>query len=143
VVNPIHDATFGRLEWDPVLSCWLGGIDWPPGLHTEVAIWVPDNDMAVGLRQAREGLDWLQLNEENARRCVASQMLEVYNDAWRDEDEPITIDEFIRRTELVRIGFMDDRSLQLSYDGREMFGGHVIDGFFESDRSFRGSTLIG
>jgi hypothetical protein len=56
MVEPIHDETFGPLEWDPLLDCWLGGIDWPPGLHTEVAIWLPDGDSPAGLRQAREGL---------------------------------------------------------------------------------------
>jgi hypothetical protein len=65
--------------------------DWPPGLHTEVAIWLPDGDLAFGLQQAREGLAWLLQNEEHARRCVARKMLKVYNDAWRDEDEPITV----------------------------------------------------
>jgi hypothetical protein len=143
VIEPIHDETFGWLEWDPVLSCWLGGIDWPAGLHTEVAIWVPDGELAAGLRRARENLAWLKRNEENARRYVAGEMLEVYNDAWRDEDEPITEDEFIHRTELVRVGFYDDGSLVLSYDGRDMFGGHVIDGDFGADRSFRGANLVG
>ncbi len=143
MVEPIHDETFGRLEWDEVLNCWLGGIDWPPGLHTEVAIWLPAGNLDVGLRQARASLDWLQQNEEHARRCIAGELLEVYNDIWRDEDKPIAEDEFIRRTELVRIGFLDDGSLLLSYDGRDMFGGHVIDGFFEADRSFRGANLIG
>jgi hypothetical protein len=141
--EPIHDQTFGRLEWDELLNCWLGGIDWPPGLHTEVAIWLPEGDEFAGLQQARENLDWLKRNEEHARRCIASKMLEVYNDAWRDEDEPITEDEFIQRTELLRIGFEDDGSLLLSYDGQDMFGGHIIDGFFEPDRSFRGANLIG
>ncbi len=143
MVEPIHDETFGRLEWDPILNCWLGGIDWPPGLHAEVAIWLPEGDLAGGLRQARLGLDWLRRNEENARRCIASVMLEVYNDVWRDEQEPITQGEFIRRTELERIGFFDDGSLVLSYDGRDMFGGHIIEGDFGIDHSFRGADLIG
>jgi hypothetical protein len=70
-------------------------------------------------------------------------MLKLYNDAWRDEDEPITEAEFMRRTELMRIGFEDDGSLLLSYDNGDMFGGHVIDGFFAADRSFRDAHLIG
>jgi hypothetical protein len=140
---PIHDETFGWLKCDSMLNCWLGGIDWPPGLHTEVAIWLPGGQLAVGLRQARDGLVWLQRNEEHARRCVASKMLEVYNGAWRGEDEPITEDEFTARIELVRIGFQGNGSLLLSYDGRDMFGGHVIDSLFEADRSFRDATLIG
>lgn len=143
MAEPFNDETFGRLEWDPVLNCWLGGIDWPLGLHTEVAIWLPDGDIAAGLRQARESLDWLRRHEDQARRAVAKEMVEVYNDAWRDEDEPITAAEFARRTELLRIGFEDDGSLLLSYDGHDMFGGHVIDGVFEANRSFRGANLVG
>jgi len=143
MVEPIYDETFGRLVWDPVLSCWLGGIDWPPGLHTEVAIWLPDGDLPAGFRLAREVLAWLRQNEESARRCVAGEMLGVFNDGWRDEDEPISEEEFISRTELVRIGFYDDGALLLSYDGRDRFGGHVIDGFFEADRSFRNAMLVG
>jgi hypothetical protein len=141
--EPTYDEVFGLLKWDDILSCWLGGIDWPPGLHTEVAIWQPDNDLAAGLRMAREGLDWLKANEEQARRCIANSMLEIYNDVWRDEDEPISEEEFIRRTDLVRVAFWDDGSLTLSYDGRDMFGGHVIDGDFRADRSFRRATLVG
>jgi hypothetical protein len=141
--KPIEDPVFGLLQWDEILSCWLGGIDWPPGLHTEVAIWQSGDDVAAALRMAHEGLDWIKAKEEHALRCVTSKMLELYNDAWRDEDEPISEEEFIRRTELVRIGFYDDGSLILSYDGRDMFGGHVIDGDFGADRSFRGANLVG
>jgi hypothetical protein len=143
VEESFHDETFGRLKWDASLNCWLGGIDWPPGLHTEVAIWLPDGDLAAGLAQARASLDWLQEHEEQARTAVAGEMAEVYNDAWSDEGEPVTADEFARRIELLRIGFEADGTLLLSYDGRDMFGGHVIDGVFKADRSFGGATLVG
>jgi hypothetical protein len=138
----IHHEVFGQLQWDRALGCWLGGIDWPPGQYTEVAIWLPEGELAAGLRLAHDSLNWLMDNEEDARCWIASEMLEVYNDAWRDEDEPITADAFIRRIELVRIGFEEDGSLLLSYDGQDMFGGHLIDGVFEPDRSFRHAGLV-
>jgi hypothetical protein len=142
MVEPIRDETFGRLEWDELLNCWLGGIHWPPGLYTEVVL-SPPGQTDTGFQKAREGLAWLQSHEEHARRCVASEMLVVYNDAWRDEEEPLSEDEFIRRIELARISFGEDGSLLLSYDGRDLFGGHVIDVQFDADRSFRGTMLIG
>jgi hypothetical protein len=141
--GPLRDETFGLLEWDAVLNCWLGGIDWPPGLHTEVAIMLPDGDWDAGLRQAGDGLAWLMRHEEQARDAVAAKMVIVYNDAWRGEDEPITAAEFTSRTELVRIRFEDDGSLLLSYDGRDLFAGHVIDGAFGPDRLLSGATLVG
>lgn len=143
MADSLHDATFGRLEWDPLLECWLGGIDWPPGLHTEVAIWLPAGDAAAGLRQARDSLDWLRHHEQETRRAVAAEMTEVYNDAWRAEEEPLTADEFAHNIELLRIGFEGDGSLLLSYDAQDMFGGHVIDGVFKADRSFSGASLVG
>jgi hypothetical protein len=143
MAQAIFNDVFGRLEWDGQLDCWLGGIDWPPGLHTEVAIWQPGQDVAAGLRMARDGLDWLQCCEEQARRQVAEALIEDYNDAWSQEPEPTTEDEFMGRIELVRIGFVEDGSLLLSYDAGEMFGGHMIDAEFAADRSFRGTGLVG
>jgi hypothetical protein len=143
VVEPIHDPTFGRLDWDRLLDCWLGGIDWPAGSHTEVAIWPLAGDTAAGLRRARDGLGWLKQHEGPARLAVAAAMTGVYNRAWRGDGEPITAADLARRTELLRVGFQGDGSLLLSYDGGGLFGGHVIDGVFGADRSFGGATLVG
>jgi hypothetical protein len=143
MAEAMFNDVFGRLAWDDRLGCWLGGIDWPPGRYTEVAIWHPDNDVAAGLRLAREGLEWLQDHEGHARRCVAGEMLEVYNGAWRGAEGPLTAGAFLRRLELVRVGFEEDGSLRLTYDGRDLFGGHVIDGEFGPDRSFHGAGLVG
>lgn len=139
----IRDEVFGLLQWDNIMNCWLGGIDWPPGLHTEVAIWQAGDDVATGLRMAHEGFAWIKANEEHARRCVTTARLGVYNDAWRDEDKPISVADFIQRIELVRIAFLDYGSLVLSYDGQAMFGGHVSDADFSADRTFRGASLVG
>ena len=140
--KPIQDEVFGSLEWDPLLNCWLGGIDWPRELHTEVAIWIPVGDLSAGLFRAHQSLDWLKLHEEEAHRVVAKAALRIYNDAWRDEDEPMSEVEFIHRTEL-GIAFKDDESLLLSYGAGEMFGGHVLDGLFDPNRSFRSVDLVG
>jgi hypothetical protein len=143
MAGAFFNDVFGRLTWDDNLGCWLGGIDWPPGLHTEVAIWVPAGDLLAGLRLAREGLEWLQEDEEGqACRCVAAEILEIYNDNWQDE-EPITEDQLVRYLELVRIGFWEDGSLLLTYDAGDLFGGHLIEGEFGPDRTFRGAGLVG
>jgi hypothetical protein len=143
VAEAIYNDVFGRLTWDGRQGCWLGGIDWPLGSHTEVAIWHAGTDVAAGLRTAAESLDWLMSHERYARRCVAEEMLEVYNHDWRDEPEPITEEDLVRRIELVRVAFGEDGSLLLTYDAGEMFGGHVLDGEFGADRSFRGAGLVG
>jgi hypothetical protein len=139
----MHNDVFGRLEWDDQLDCWLGGIDWPPGLYTEVAIWLPDSDVITGLRMACDSLSWLESHEEHARRCVAWEMVEIYNNNWSDKGFPITTDDLSEHLELLRIGFLEDGSLLLTYDPGDLFGGHVIDGEFGPDRSLRAAHLIG
>jgi hypothetical protein len=143
MAEAIYNDVFGRLTWDAPLGSWLGGIDWPPGLHTEVAIRHPGTDVAAGLRTARDSLDWLMSQEEYTRRCIAHRLLRRCNDTWRDEWDPLTEDEFIRDLDLVWIGFGEDGSLLLSYDPGDLFGGHLIDAEFDPDRSFRGASLVG
>ncbi len=138
----IFNDVFGRLEWDRELGGWLGGIDWPPGRHTEVVLWLTD-DVAASFRQAREGLEWLQDREGLARGQVAEEMVEVYNEAWADEEGPLTRTEFFHRLELVRIAFEEDGTLLLTYDAGDLFGGHLVDAEFGPDRSFRGADLVG
>jgi hypothetical protein len=143
MAEAFFNDVFGRLTWDGELGCWLGGIDWPPGMHTEVAIWLPGDDLAGGLRMASEGLEWLQAHEGQARRCAAEEMLEVCNNAWLGEEGPLTGAELFRRLELVRIGLEEDGSLLLTYDAGESFGGHLVDAEIGPDRSFRGADLVG
>jgi hypothetical protein len=143
MAEAFFNDVFGRLEWDGRLGGWLGGIDWPPGQNTEVVIWLPGDDVAGGLRAAAEGLEWLQDHEGQARRSVAEEMLEVYNDAWLEEGGPLTAAELFRRLELLRVGFEEDGSLLLSYDAGDLFGGHVVDAEFGPNHSFRGAGLVG
>jgi hypothetical protein len=139
----ILNDVFGRLTWDEQSSCWVGEIDWPPGLRTEVLLCHPGPDIAAGLRGARASLDWLKTSEEDARRCVAGQLLHVYNTAWRDEELPVSTEDFIARLELVRIVFGAEEELLLTYDGgEEMFNGQYIDAEFSRDGSFRGARLV-
>jgi hypothetical protein len=116
MAEAFFNDVFGRLEWDGQLGGWLGGIDWPPGLHTEVVIWLPGDGVAGGLRVAGEGLEWLKAHEGQARRCAAEEMLAVYNEARQGAGGPLTAAELFRLLKLVRIGLEEDGSLLLTYD---------------------------
>jgi hypothetical protein len=85
----------------------------------------------------------LKHHEQRIRTKVAEQSVSIYNDAWRNQVEPISVDEFAHCIEILRVGFKDDGSLLLSYDAHEMFGGHVLDALFDAERSLRGVDLIG
>jgi hypothetical protein len=140
----IHEEVLGPLEWDDEFGCWVGGINWPGELHTELLVCCPGGDVAAGLRQARDGLDWLTGNEEHARSCVAGEMCSIWNLAWRQADEErMSENEFTDFIELLRIAFLEDGSLLLSYDAGDLFGEHVIDADFNPERSFQSARLVG
>jgi hypothetical protein len=138
-------AAFGHLTRDGLLNCWLGGVDLTPDLYVEIAVSGTDEDRFLGFPAARDSLAWLRSHELDARRQVATEMVELYNDCWTDEDEPITVEEFARRIDLLRASLGEDGSVLLSYsDGSmSMFGGHMLDADFGPDKTYRGTMLIG
>jgi hypothetical protein len=145
VADTFDDATFGRLSWDGRLNSWLGGVDLTPDLYVEIKIPGTEADRFMGFPAARDGLAWLLAHEPDARQQVAAEMVELYNDSWRDEDEPITAEEFANRIELVWASLGEDGSVLLSYsDGpTSMFRGHLLDADFGPDKAYRGTMLIG
>jgi hypothetical protein len=134
---------FGRLEWDDPLGCWVGAVELFPGREVEVALWNDPGDLLGGLRVAREGLDWVRSNEDYARGRAAREMVEEYNDYWREVGtKRLTALDLGHRLRLARVGFAEDGSLVLTYDGQDLFGGRLLDGEFDPDRNFRGTYLV-
>jgi hypothetical protein len=146
MAEAIFNDVFGRLTWDEQVGCWRGSIDWDPGGTVEVAIWHPGYDVPLGLRLAGDGLAWLQVHEDEARRLLAEEILEGCGDAWEEQEEfgeeAITAESIRRRLALVRIGFGEDGSLMLTYDVAELLAGQLVDAEFGPDRTFRGAYLV-
>ena len=140
-----EDPLFGRLIWDEQLDCWLGGVDLTPDFYVEITIAGTDADRFAGFEVARESLSWFRSHELEARRQVAAEMAELYNHAWTDEDEPVSVEEFAGRIGLNRVSFEEDGSLLLSYDDgpMSMFCGHLMDAQFGPDKAYLNATLIG
>ena len=140
-----EDPVFGHLTWDGLLNCWLGGVDLRPEFHVEITVSGTDEDRFMGFSAAKESLVWLREHEPDARRQVATEMAELYNDCWTDEEQPVSAEEFASRIELLRASLGEDGSVLLSYsDGpTSMFGGHLLDADFGPDKDYRGTILIG
>ena len=145
VVDTFEDPTFGLLEWDRQLNCWIGGVDLRPGFHVEITVSGTEEDRFMGFPAAKDNLAWLRGHEPDARRQVAAGMVELYNDAWTDEDEPVPVEEFSSRIGLLRASLGEEGALLLSYsDGpTSLFGGHLLDAEFGPSREYRGTHLIG
>ena len=106
------------------------------------------------------------IREEQARRAEVAERIRISERAEQIRANCATLMGFIREAwhilepstklaegwaldavcehfEAITTKFKDDGSLLLSYDGRDMFGGHVIDGLFKPYRSFRSAALVG
>ncbi len=81
--------------------------------------------------------------------AVQTKLLELYNDGWRQEDEPVlSEEEFSAQLEwqLLKINASDVVPIEFWYDPGELyesFGGHVVSVEVDAELQFRGANLIG
>jgi hypothetical protein len=61
------------------------------------------------------------------RESAADELLELYNEQWRDEESPrLTRAEFMARMRLHSVHLDSDRGIVVSFNDDDLFGGHVI-----------------
>ncbi|MEM1262501.1 MAG: DUF2262 domain-containing protein [Pseudomonadota bacterium] len=105
----------------------------------DVAIRVdPDGEeLATTLRLAKKFLSGLEGYDARAKQKVAEEMLQNYNDNWRQEHDPVlTANQFIQKLTLVGMSFLGSDSVDFSYDDADMFAGHSL-----IPQSFDGETF--
>src|SRR5262249_36991475 len=54
VADTHEDPVFGRLTWDGLLNCWLGGVDLRADFHVEITVSGTDEDRFMGFSAAKE-----------------------------------------------------------------------------------------
>ena len=137
----------GTLEWQPNYEWWFQQRTLPSGLHLEVIIDPPGAGRHAFLPRAAELVEWALQNERHALAdAVRAELLELYNDVWRREEEPaVSADEMIGRLEWQLLHISDSQSvpLELSYDAGEMFGGHGVTVQLDGALRFRSVDLRG
>lgn len=133
---------FGKLEWDPILDGWLGGVEFD-GETVEVLILAQEEQMSAALVGAAQSLAWVQANASQVQRNVLRAAVGIYNDSWRLGADPLNTDEMATALELVRICFETDGAIMLSYGAGDLFGGHIVDAVYCSDRTLQSVNLVG
>ena len=141
---------FGRLEWRPKESEWFTQYRLPSGVQLNIHIQPYQRDRHAFIESAAELFRWALANERRMfQEAVQTTLLELYNDGWRQEDEPVlSAEEFAAQLEwqLLRIKASDIVPVELWYDPGalyESFGGHVVSVEVGAGLQFRGAHLIG
>ena len=123
---------FGVLKWDPKHSYWFTQRELPGGGRLDVQVSPHKGDLDGFLKRAADLFLWALKNERRVlREAIQAYLLDLYNDGWRQEEDPVlTAEEFegeltwegldISESEIVLVEFW------YSDGGRDLFGGHVI-----------------
>ena len=143
-LSAANDAFLARLEQPNAYKEWDVEVELAPGLFVDAAF-APRQGVepAEGLANARKRYLAIRTDLGSGKRAAAEHLLELYNDEWSDEDEPIDADEFIRRMTLDTIVLKADGSADIDYDDGGMFLGHVIVLSLDADGKPSDATIAG
>jgi hypothetical protein len=138
----VNDPTLGRLTWDASQQFWRAEVELQPGRRVILTVDPSGKPQDQAFLRAGQGLAWLREQEQQARLDIADVYLDVYNQNWSEEG-PISRAEFVRRLELVEVGFGPEGAPSLWYDDGDMFAGHGILALFDVDGRFQAASLFG
>ncbi len=87
-----------------------------------------DNDKAVGKEVERAAGFVLRIEQSlpKIRDAIAAELLDTYNDAWREGGRPMSTTAFKRRQQLESM-VIDSRRITLHFDCAGLFTDHVVE----------------
>ncbi len=143
----LSHPVFGELAWLPDYSHWFAQIPQADGYYLDVIVNPCDGDRHAFVEPAAKLYKWAL---KNKRRILADalreELLELYNDTWRQCDEPeLTADELTARLELalVVVSASDIVPVEFSYLAGDLFGGHHPTIGVDAELRFRDIDLRG
>lgn len=123
----IHDEALGTLTLNRSVNWFEGKVTW---LGKVIAISVlvdeagsPESSLKTAHALLERAGHW----HEKVADFAISELLELKNDNWRDEeDEPVTRADFLSRMDLSSLAVDADGSFDFWHDDGELFCGHSI-----------------
>lgn len=124
--KPRADETLGKLTWNSEYDIWEGAVKRGNGeIRLSVSSTEDDENAISRLKQA---FAWVETNEKMVKTSVANELLDDYNEEWRELSELPKLSSTKFRAELVleSISVYDHEHLEVRYDCNELFAGHGI-----------------
>jgi hypothetical protein len=141
----VTDAVLGELTWNEQIGRYQTMRTTPDGTY-RLSI-EPDDSRSPEPEIASAGPRVLEFERRLARLQldVARKAFGLWNDAWRDEDDPeLTVEEFASRLSLKSLSIGPDGTLGSAYysDGG-LFCGHAIEVSWDADGEVESTNLVG
>jgi hypothetical protein len=109
---------------------WFEGKRRRGALHYDVMLTCRDPDdpraVAKAVAQAEAAVPGLERSLSAIREAISDQLLDKYNDAWREEGRPLSATAFQRKLELESVEISPTR-VTLMFDCAGLFSDHAIE----------------
>jgi hypothetical protein len=143
----ITHPVFGELRWEVARSVWFTQVRDATGEWIDVSVEPGNGDRFACLDGVADLYSQAMRAERQVlRTAVQKELLELYNDTWRQSDEPeLTTDEFMSRLGFTFIQIRTDFKsvVILSYGAGDLFGGHSVDVELDNELRHLNVDLIG
>lgn len=143
----ITHPLFGELRWDDQSESWFAQVRDSAGEWLDVVIEPGDEERhSVVERAASLFQRALPAEPRIQRAAVRQELLELYNDTWRRNDDPeLTANDLIARLKFTFIKLQPgwDNPVTLSYDAGDLFGEHAVDVELDEKLRVTGTDLVG
>jgi hypothetical protein len=143
----LSNPVLGELRWEPKYDWWFSQIKLPSGDWLDVIVNPGDGDRYAFIEPAAKLFRWALDNEQRILAdALRMELLELYNGAWRQGDEPVlTADGLAARLEwtLLVVSASDIVPVEFSYAAGELFGYHGVTIEVDAKLRFRDIELRG
>ena len=114
---------------------WEAAISQKPGYDLKITIFPDGEDPQSFIETAaRLYLEAMKRQQFLLHEAVQKELLELYNDCWRQDDVVLTFDKFVRHLRLDAFSVDTTIPITLYYDAGDLFGGHAV--AMDIDRNF-------
>lgn len=103
-----------------------------------------ENEIEKATQFAGKIVKWLNININKVKPYAASEMLEIKNDTWLEEDQdPITTSEFVEGISMEGVTAFSDGSFETYFNDGDIFWGHSIVVGIDEEFNFTNADISG
>jgi hypothetical protein len=143
----LRHPVLGELRWRPDDSHWATQVGPPAGGRVDVIVDPGDGDRHAFLEPAAKLFAWALKNERRVlRAALRAELLELYNDTWRREGEPVLSAKGLAdrlQWSLLVVSAGDVVPVEFGYEAGGLFGGHSVTVEVDEDLRFSDIDLRG
>jgi hypothetical protein len=146
MAETLEHPILGVLEWEAEYGYWFTQYQLPDGEWLDLTVDPGDGDRYGFLKRAADLFLWALKNERRLlREAIEAELLELYNDTWRQDEPVLDAEDFEAGLEwhFLALSASEIVPVVFSYGAGEMFGGHSVDVELDAELTYLDVDLVG